>query len=109
LKQGELTMDVFLIELKKKIAGLYLENRKNLEELEPNSLASFATQIIEMINREEEKSQHSHDLDVLKESMNHLKRDSILFKNSKPATDEYDFARNDCKTMMDATKKWLKI
>ncbi len=102
-------MDVFLNELKKKIAGLYLENRKKLEELDPNSLASFATQLIEMIEREEEKSQHSHDLEVLKESMNHLKRDSTLLKNSKPATDEYDFARNDCKTVINATKKWLNM
>ena len=41
--------------------------------------------------------------------MKHLKNDSTLLKNSKPDTDDYDFARNDCNNLLAATKKWLEL
>ncbi len=97
------------IELKRKIADLYEGKRKRLEELDPRALESFASELLEIIEREREKSQPSHDLKVLEESMKHLKHDSATLKNSKPETDDYDFALNDCKNLLNSTRKWLKM
>ena len=40
---------------KRTVADLYLENRKNLEELDPNAMESFASELLEMINEEKRK------------------------------------------------------
>jgi hypothetical protein len=40
--------------------------------------------------------------------MRHLRQDSALLKNNKQDTDDYDFTRNDCKNLLNSTKKWLK-
>jgi len=50
----------------------------------------------------------SHDLEVLEQSMKHLKEDSEKLKNLQPSTDDYDFTRNDCKNLLNSTKRWLK-
>lgn len=97
------------IEFKKKIAELYLKNRQRLDELDPDAMESFASEVLEIIGREKEISQSSHDLEVLEQSMKHLKQDSSLLKNYKPNTDDYDFTRNDCKNLLNSTKRWLKM
>jgi len=96
------------IEFKKKIAELYLKNRQRLDEFDPDALESFASEVLEIIDGEKEKAQSSHDLEVLEQSMKHLKQDSTLLKNYKPKTDDYDFTRNDCKNLLNSTKRWLK-
>lgn len=95
-------------EFKKRIADLYLKRQQRLDELDPNALESFAYELLQMIAEEKEKAGSSHDLEVLEQSMKHLKQDSALLKNYTPSTDEYDFTRNDCKNLLSSTKKWLK-
>ena len=102
-------MTNFPIELKRKIANLYFEHRKKLEGLDPTVMESFATEILKMIAREKNKSKPSHDLQVLEESMKHLKHDSITLKKYKPKSDDYEFALNDCQNLIKATRKWLKL
>jgi len=87
----------------------YLENRQRLDKLDPDALESFALHLLEMIGREKEGAQPSHDLEVLEQSMKHLKQDSNLLRNYEPNTDDYDFTRNDCKNLLNSTKKWLKM
>jgi len=41
--------------------------------------------------------------------MKHLKKDSEELKKWKPGTDDYEFAANDCKNLVNSTKKWLKM
>jgi len=98
-------------ELKKSIADLYLANKQSLDKLDPDMLGSFASEVLEIIRREKEKapSSSSHDLEVLEQSMKHLKQDSALLKNYQPKTDDYDFTQNDCKNLLNSTKRWLKI
>jgi len=97
------------MDLKRKIADLYKENEKKLNELDPDVLDSFVSRLLELIRSEKEKSRFSHDLDVLEESMRHLKNDLAKLKASKPGTDDYDFAANDCKNLIKSTEKWLKM
>ncbi len=96
-------------ELKGKIADLYLKNRDRLDELDPDALQSFASELLEMIGREKERRQSYHDLEVLEISVKHLKDDSARLRSFKPGTDDYDFARNDCRNLMNSTRKWLKL
>ena len=100
-------MDDIPLELKKKIANVYLKNKKKLEDLKPDTLEVFASELLEMIKKE--TLPHSHDLEILKESMKHLKNDSTLLKSSKPDSDDYDFARNDCNNLLTSTRKWLEL
>jgi len=65
--------------------------------------------VLETIGREKERGQSSHDLEVLEQNMKHLKQDSALLKNYEPKTDDYDFTRNDCKNLLNSTKRWLKL
>ncbi len=97
------------VEFKKRIADLYLTRQQRLEELDPNALELFAYELLQMIAEEKEKTGSSHDLEVLEQSMRHLKKDSALLKNYKPNTDDYDFTRNDCKNLLNSTKRWLKM
>jgi len=99
----------FSTELKRKIAALYLENRKTLEELEPAAMESFASELLEMLAKEKEKAEFFHDLEVLEGNMKHLKDDAAVLKSSKPGTDDYQFARNDCKNLVNSMKKWLEL
>ena len=97
------------IEFKKKVADAYIKNREKLEKLNANTMESFATQILEIINKEKKKSDALHDLGILEQNMQLLKNYSSKLKDYKPDTDEYDFTQNDCKNVVDSTKKWLTL
>ena len=97
------------MDLKGKIAAEYAAKREKLEALRPDALEAFATKLLEMIEREKETTLASHDLTVLKESMQHLKRDATTLRTAEPGTDDYDFALNDCKSLINSMRKWLKL
>lgn len=96
-------------ELKQRIATLYLENKGKLEALSPAGLESFASEVLTIIQGERDEAGPSHDLEVLEGSMKHLKRDAATFKNNEPGTDDYDFAKSDCRSLLDSTKMWLRL
>ncbi len=101
-------MDDLPTRLKREIADLYLKNRMKLDAVDAAALELFASTVLEIISRTESTLQISHDLDVLKESMKHLKNDALRLKESKPNSDDYDFAHNDCKNLMNSVKRWLR-
>jgi len=94
---------------KRKVAEIYLEKRAQLEKLDPNAMESFATEILETINKEKTKSDALHDLEILDYNMKLLKNYSAALKQYEPETDEYDFTQNDCKNVINSTKRWLKL
>jgi hypothetical protein len=96
-------------EFKLKVAAEYKKNRKMLEELNLAALESFASVLLEIIRKEKEENGSSHDLEVLESSIRHLKRDAAQSGVSQAGTDEYDFARNDCSSLVESTKKWLEL
>jgi len=96
-------------EVKQGIARLYLENKGELEALNPVGLESFASKVLAIIQGERDEAGSSHDLEVLEGSMKHLKRDAITFRNNEPGTDDYDFAKSDCRSLLDSTKMWLRL
>jgi hypothetical protein len=100
---------VLSIEFTKKVAVLYLEDRISLENLDPNTMESFASELLEMISKEKKKSKALHDLGILEYNMKLLQNYSAKLKEYEPETDEYDFTRNDCKNTITSTKKWLKL
>lgn len=102
-------MDNLSEEFKKKIANLYSKRKQKLDEIDPEALESFASEVLDAIKQEKEKTPSSHDLEVLEQSMKHLKQDSATLRKLKPNTDDYDFTRNDCKSLINSTKRWLKI
>jgi hypothetical protein len=106
---GGFKLSSLSIEFKRKVADLYLENRKRLEDLDPNTLELFASELVEMINEEKKKSKTLHDLEILDYNMKMLQSYAAKLKEYEPETDEYDFTRNDCKNTIDSTKKWLKL
>lgn len=97
------------VDFKRKVADLYIDNREKLEKLEAIAMESFATKIIEMIDIEKTKTNALHDLEILDYNMGLLKNYSTALKGYEPETDEYDFTQNDCKNLIDSTKKWLKL
>ena len=97
------------VDFKRKVADLYIDNREKLEKLEAITMESFATKIIEMIDIEKTKTNALHDLEILDYNMGLLKNYSTALKGYEPETDEYDFTQNDCKNLIDSTKKWLKL
>ena len=97
------------VDFKRKVADLYIDNREKLEKLEATTMESFATKILEMINIEKSKKNALHDLEILDYNMGLLKNYSTALKGYEPETDEYDFTQNDCKNLIDSTKKWLKL
>lgn len=97
------------MDFKRKVAELYLKNRTELEKLDPNSMESFSSEILELVDKEKKTSDARHDLELLEYNMGLLKNYSAALKGYKPETDEYDFTRNDCKTVMDSTRKWLTL
>ena len=96
-------------DLKRKIANLYTANENTLNQLDPKALTMFASELLELIRQEQEKAGASHDLEVLEGSIRHLKNDSEKLKKSKPESGDYDFAANDCRKVINSTKKWLKM
>lgn len=102
-------MQSLSMDLKGKIAAEYSENKEKLEALSSDALEAFATKLLEMIEHEKETALASHDLKVLEESMQHLKRDATTLGTVKPGSDDYDFAINDCKNLINSTRKWLKL
>jgi len=95
-------------EFKRKIADLYNKRKLSLDQLDPQALESFASEALDIIQEERTRALSSHDLEVLEQSMKHLKEDSAKLKNLQPNTDDYDFTRNDCKNLLNSTKRWLK-
>ena len=102
-------MDDLPIELKREIADLYLMNRKKLEDVDAAASESFASKVLEIIGRVEGQLKFPHDLEVLKQSMEHLKNDSSTLEKLTPGSDDYDFARNDCKNLIYSVERWLTI
>jgi len=96
-------------EFKRKVADLYLKKQTRLEEYYPEIMESFASELLEMVNEEKKRSKALHDLEVLEYNMKMLRSYASKLKEYNPDTDEYDFTRNDCKTTVDSTKKWLKL
>ena len=109
MRLGEFEMDDLPIELKREIADLYLKNKKKLEDVDATALDSFASKVLEIIGRMKGQFKLPHDLEVLKESMEHLKNDSSTLKRFTPGSDDYDFARNDCKSLINSVKRWLTM
>ena len=110
MRLGEPNMDDDVpTRLKREIADLYLKNSKKLDAVDAGALQSFALKVLEIISRMNSSFQLSHDLEVLKESMTHLKNDSLKLQKAKPNSDDYDFARNDCKSLLNSVKRWLKL
>ena len=97
------------VDFKRKVADLYIDNREKLEKLEVTTMKSFATKIIEIIDIEKTKTNALHDLEILDYNMGLLKNYSTALKGYEPETDEHDFTQNDCKNLIDSTKKWLKL
>ena len=102
-------MTTLSAEFKKKVADFYLKNREKLETLDSNTMESFATELLEIINKEKKKSDALHDLELLEHNMGLLKTYASKLKQYTPETDEYDFTQNDCKNLVDSTKKWLTL
>lgn len=102
-------MDFLPQQFKKKIADIYSKKKQKLDEIDPEALESFASEVLSAIKHEKEKTPLSHDLEVLEQSMRHLKHDSTTLRKLKPGTDDYDFTRNDCRSLINSTKRWLKI
>jgi hypothetical protein len=102
-------MGTLSVEFKRKVADLYIENRTELEKMDATTMESFASQILEMIDKEKKKTDALHDLEILEYNIGQLKNYSSALKGYAPETDEYDFTQNDCKNLMESTKKWLKL
>jgi uncharacterized protein YkwD len=94
---------------KAKVADLYKQKRANLEKLDPAVMEAFAAKMLELVNKEKAKSDALHDLGIIAYNMTLLKNYSAALKMYKQDTDEYDFTQNDCKNLVDATKKWLTL
>jgi hypothetical protein len=96
-------------EFKQKVAELYLKNKMKLEKLDPPAMESFASKTLDLIKREKTKSSSLHDLQILEYNMGLLKNYSAALDMYTPDTDEYDFTQNDCKNLINSTKKWLTL
>jgi hypothetical protein len=86
-----------------------LKKKTKLEEYDPETMESFASELLKKVSEEKKKSKALHDLEILEYNMKMLQAYSSKLKVYKPDTDEYDFTRNDCKNLIDSTKKWLKL
>ena len=101
---GKLSMD-----FKRNVADVYMQDRIKLEKLDPAVMESFASQILELVNKEKKQSDALHDLELLEYNMGLLKNYSAALKGYEPETDEYDFTQNDCKNLINSTAKWLNL
>ena len=97
------------LEFKKRVADIYQEKITKMEKLDPTTMENFAIEIIEKIDKEKKNSNAIHDLEILEYNMKLLKKYSGALKQYTPDTDEFDFTQNDCKNLVDSTKKWLKL
>ena len=97
------------IEFKRKISDLYLENKTKMEKLDPDTMESFASKLLRMIQEEKDSILAKHDLEVLESSMKILKNQGMKLKGFEPDTDAYDFNLNDCNNLVASTKRWLKM
>ena len=102
-------MGLLSLEFKKRVADIYQKNIVKLQKLDPSTMETFATEIIEIIDKEKKRLDAIHDLEILEYNMKLLKKYSASLKQYTPDTDEYDFTQNDCKNLVDSTKKWLKL
>lgn len=102
-------MGLLSLEFKKRVAEIYQKNITELEKLDPTTMETFAIEIIETIDNEKKKSEAIHDLEILEYNMKLLKKYSAALKQYTQDTDEYDFTQNDCKNLVDSTKRWLKL
>lgn len=102
-------MTILSDKFKNQVADLYLGNKNKLEEYDPVTMESFASELLGMIHIEKKKSEALHDLEILEYNMKLLQSYTFKLKEYKPDTDEYDFTINDCKNTIDSTKKWLKL
>jgi len=102
-------MGLLSLEFKKRVAEIYQKNRTELEKLDPTTMKTLAIEIIETIDNEKKKSEAIHDLEILEYNMKLLKKYSAALKQHAQDTDEYDFTLNDCKNLVDSTKRWLKL
>jgi hypothetical protein len=102
-------MGLLSLEFKKRVAEIYQKNVTQLEKLDPNTMETFAIEILETIDNEKKKSEAIHDLEILEYNMKLLKKYSTALKQYTQDTDEYDFTQNDCKNLVDSTKRWLKL
>lgn len=102
-------MGLLSLEFKKRVAEIYQKNITELEKLDPTTMETFAIEIIENIDNEKKKSEAIHDLEILEYNMKLLKKYSAALKKYAQDTDEYDFTQNDCKNLVESTKRWLKL
>ena len=102
-------MGLLSLEFKKRVSEIYQKNITELEKLDPTKMETFAIEIIENIDNEKKKSEAIHDLEILEYNMKLLKKYSAALKKYAQDTDEYDFTQNDCKNLVDSTKRWLKL
>ena len=72
-------------------------------------MESFAGKVLELIKKEKKHASSLHDLQILEYNMANLKNYAAALDTYKPDTDEYDFTKNDCKNLIDSTKKWLTL
>ena len=54
-------------------------------------MESFATEILEIVNKERKKSDALHDLEILDYNIKLLNNYSAPLKQYEPETDEFDF------------------
>ena len=94
-------------EFMKTVAQLYKKYRAKLENLDAQAMEKFADKVLELIKKEKKHSSVLHDLQILEYNMGKLKNYSVALETYSPDTDEYDFTQNDCKNLIESTKKWL--
>lgn len=102
-------MTTLSIDFKRKVAEKYLKRRIKLEKFDPTTMETFSEEILEMVNKEKNNSKALHDLEILEYNMKLLQNYSIALMKYESGTDEFDFTQNDCKNIIDSTKKWLKL
>ena len=93
----------------KKVAELYTKKQDKLESLDAPAMESFANKVLDLITKEKRHASSLHDLQILEYNMAKLKNYAAALDTYKPDTDEYDFTKNDCKNLIDSTKKWLTL
>lgn len=102
-------MPTLSMDFKRKVAEIYLKGKIELEKFDPKAMEAFSKKILEMINKEKNNSKALHDLEILGYNMKLLQNYSVALMKYKAGTDEFDFTQNDCKNIIDSTKKWLKL
>ena len=102
-------MPTLSMDFKRKAAEIYQKGKNELEKFDPKAMEAFSIEILEMSNEEKNNSKALHDLEILEYNMKLLQNYSVALMKYKSGTDEFDFTQNDCKNIIDSTKKWLKL